>query len=227
MKAILLYSGGLDSTTALAYYKKLGFNLSCITFNYGQKNKFEIQAAKSLTKYYNISEHIIINIDRSIFNSVSSLNSKKHVEEFESYNPYKNYIPTTYLPSRNIIFLSYATAVAESRQISNIIFSANKNDINDYPDCSIEFVEKFNSAINKGTHIGKKEGITILTPFIDKTKSEIIELGLSLTVDYANTQTCYNPTKLGSPCRKCDACLLRESSFINIGLMDPILNIGK
>lgn len=213
MKALLLLSGGIDSTTALAFYSQKGYELTCLTFNYGQKNQFEIQSSKLLAQLYKVKEHIFVDIDNQIFNSSSSLNSKKEIEKFECYTPVKDFIPSTYLPSRNIIFLSFACGIAESREISNLIFSPNKEDSIDYPDCSLDFVETFNSALNKGTHIGKKQKINILTPFIDKAKSEIIELGLSLNVDYSMTQTCYNPDHNGKSCLKCDACLLREKSF--------------
>lgn len=216
MKALLLLSGGIDSTTALAFYSKKGYELTCLTFNYGQKNQFEIPSSKLVAQLYKVKEHIFINIDNKIFNSFSSLNSEKEVEKFECYTPVKDFIPSTYLPSRNIIFLSFATGIAESRQINNIIFSPNKEDSFDYPDCSLDFVEAFSSALNKGTHIGKSARINILTPFIDKTKSEIIELGLTLNIDYSKTQTCYNPDETGNPCLKCDACLLKEESFNRI-----------
>ncbi len=223
MRAVLLFSGGIDSTTALTYYHNLGYELTCVTFNYAQKNQFEIEVTKSIAMLHKISEHLVINIDSQIFNGTSSLNSDKEVEKFDSYIPNKNFIPTTYVPSRNTIFLSFAAAIAESRKIYNIIFSPNKNDAIDYPDCSLDFVKTFNRAINKGTQTGKKKGFKILTPFIDKTKSEIIELGLSLNIDYSKTQTCYNPNNIGQPCFHCDACLLREFSFKKLGLHDPLL----
>lgn len=218
MKALLLLSGGIDSTTALAFYTQKGYELTCLTFNYGQKNQFEIHSSKLLAQLYKVKEHLFVNIDSQIFNSSSSLNSEKEVEKFECYTPIKDFIPSTYLPSRNIIFLSFATGIAESRQIENIIFSPNKEDSIDYPDCSINFVDAFNSAINKGTHFGKNANLNILTPFINKTKSEIIELGLTLNVDYSKTQTCYNPDEKGNPCLKCDACLLRLQSFNKLNI---------
>jgi 7-cyano-7-deazaguanine synthase len=218
MKALLLLSGGIDSTTALAFYSQKGYELTCLTFNYGQKNQFEIQSSKLFAQLYKVKEHIFVDIDNQIFNSSSSLNSEKEVEKFEYYTPVKDFIPSTYLPSRNIIFLSFATGIAESRQINNIIFSPNKEDSFDYPDCTLDFVEAFSSALNKGTHIGKNSKINILTPFIDKTKSEIIELGLTLNVDYSKTQTCYIPDEKGNPCLKCDACLLRLQSFKKLNM---------
>lgn len=224
-KAVILLSGGIDSATALAKYSKKDYEIVTVTFNYGQRNRYEIECAKQLSNLYKVKEHIIISIDSSIFNSSCSLNSDKEMDKFEQYIPKKGFIPNTYLPSRNIIFLSYATAIAESRNINRIIFSCNKQDKIDYPDCSRAFIKSFTKTINKGTNLGKKNKFKIITPFINKTKDEIISLAIKLNVDLSKTQTCYDPMSNKKPCNKCDACLLRKSSFEKLKIIDPLEKI--
>lgn len=225
MRFVILLSGGLDSATSLAKYSKKGYEIISVTFDYGQRNRFEIECAKQLSNLYNVKEHILIPIDSSIFNSSCSLNSDKEMDKFEQYVPNKGFVPNTYLPSRNIIFLSYAAGIAESRNINKIIFSCNKQDKVDYPDCGKSFIKSFIKTINKGTNLGKKSEFKIITPFINKAKTEIISLAIKLKVDLSKTQTCYDPMLSKKPCLKCDACLLRKSSFEILKIIDPLEKI--
>ena len=213
MSSIVLLSGGIDSYTALALSQKRGKEIIALTFDYGQRNRFEIEASKKICKSLRITEHIIINIDSSYTGSFSALNSNKYKES-------ENEIVSTYYPARNIIFLSYATSLAESRRCEEIIYGCNKEDAQDYPDCRPQFAASFQEMIAVGTHNGKN--IKISTPFIHLTKAEIIQLGISNDLNYAISQSCYFPKDDGKPCLVCDSCKLRDKAFKSINKADPI-----
>ena len=214
MKSIILLSGGIDSFTALSISKKRGKDLIALTFDYNQRNQFEIEASKEICQALGIKEHLIISIDSSYTNSFSELNSDNYISK-------NNEIVSTYYPARNIIFLSYAVSLAESRNCKEIIYGCNKEDSKDYPDCRLEFVSSFQKMIAKGTYLGKD--IKISTPFINLTKAEIIQLGLSNNLDYGISQSCYFPKKNGKPCLECDSCKLRNNAFNLIEIKDPLI----
>ena len=212
-KGIVLLSGGIDSTTTL-YIAKRKYNLVALTFNYGQRHKKEIECAKKLASLNNIKLYIV-KIDLSWANS-SLVNRKINVPLNRDLNT--NEIPNTYVPARNIIFLSYAFSLAESLSIKNIFIGAHIQDYSCYPDCRPEFLKRFSEAVNFGI---KKGGISIKAPLIYKSKKEIIKIGLKLNVPFKYTWSCYNGFK--KPCLKCDSCRFRISAFESLGLTDPLL----
>lgn len=205
-KCVLLLSGGLDSVTTLAYISSLGYSVSAISFQYGQKHSIELEYAKYNAKKYNAS-HTIFNMQDIFVNFNSSLinNNTKGIK--------KNSFPTTYVPARNTIFLSVSLGFAESIDACEIFIGANIVDYSGYPDCRPEFIKAFESAANLGTSFNGK--FKIQAPLINMTKSEIIKLGKSLEVDYTNTISCYNPNSNGSECGICDSCKIRIEGFKN------------
>lgn len=225
-KAIVLLSGGLDSSTVLALARSKGYECYCLSFVYGQKNSFEIEAAKKLAKIYQAKEHIIIDIDLTVFTS-SSLTSALKVPEYQDLGHLKNgEVPNTYVPGRNTILLAYAFAYAESLGIADIFIGCNSVDYSNYPDCRPEYIEKYEQTINLAK--ARVDGnIKIHAPLLHLSKSEIIILGRSLGVDYSLTTSCYNPDEDGHPCAGCDACLLRLGGFAKAGFVDPLSYIQR
>ena len=213
MSSIVLLSGGIDSYTALALSQKRGKEIIALTFDYNQRNRFEIEASKKICSCLGIKEHVTINIESSYTGNSTALNSTNYVQSQAD-------VVSTYYPARNIIFLSYATSLAESKGCSEIIYGCNKEDAQDYPDCRPEFADIFQKMIGVGTHNGKN--IKISTPFIHLTKAEIIQLGISNDLDYAISQSCYFPKENGKPCLECDSCKLRGQAFNSINMNDPI-----
>ena len=221
-KAVILLSGGLDSTTCAAIARKKQFELYGLTINYGQKHIFEIESAKSVADYFNMKKHIIINIDLASFGG-SSLTSK-NLEVPKNRILSNNDIPTTYVPARNTVFLSISLAQAETINSFDIFIGVNALDYSGYPDCRPEFISQFEKLANLATKesIEKKRKYKIHTPLINLTKSEIIQKGLKLNVDYSITSSCYDPHKNGNPCGNCDACMLRLKGFEEAGKKDPL-----
>ena len=221
-KAVILLSGGLDSTTCAAIARKKQFELYGLTINYGQKHIFEIESAKSVANYFNMKKHIIINIDLASFGG-SSLTSK-NLEVPKNRILSNNDIPTTYVPARNTVFLSISLAQAETINSFDIFIGVNALDYSGYPDCRPEFISQFEKLANLATKesIEKKGKYKIHTPLINLTKSEIIQKGLKLNVDYSITSSCYDPHKNGNPCGNCDACMLRLKGFEEAGKKDPL-----
>jgi 7-cyano-7-deazaguanine synthase len=220
-KAVILLSGGLDSTTCLALAGKEDFELFALTINYGQRHNFELKASKLIASLYNVKKHSIIDINLAEFGG-SALTDDIEVPKNRSENEMSN-IPITYVPARNTIFLSIALAWAESLKAHHIFIGVNSLDYSGYPDCRPEFIKSFETTANLATKIGVEgEKISIHTPLINLTKGEIIKLGLSLGVNYGLTSTCYDPKKNGNPCGSCDACLLRIKGFNSIFENDPL-----
>ena len=221
-KAVILLSGGLDSTTCAAIAKKKQFELYGLTINYGQKHIFEIESAKSVADYFKMKKHIIIDIDLASFGG-SSLTSKD-LEVPKNRILSNNDIPTTYVPARNTVFLSISLAQAETINSFDIFIGVNALDYSGYPDCRPEFISQFEKLANLATKesIEKKGKYKIHTPLINLTKSEIIQKGLKLNVDYSMTSSCYDPHKNGNPCGNCDACMLRLKGFEEAGKKDPL-----
>lgn len=217
-KAVVLFSGGLDSTTVLVYALKQGYDVYPLTFSYGQRHVIEIkQSERTLEKYGLLNRQTIFSIDLTPFVNCSLINKNLEVPEFA-----ENRIPSTYVPSRNLIFLSVASGFAETLGAEKIFIGVNSVDYSGYPDCRPEFVEAFNKTIAVGTKQGVESGIEVAAPILNMSKKEIIELGMSLQVDYSLTHSCYNPTPDGLSCGVCDSCRLRLEGFRQAGFVDPL-----
>ena len=217
-KAVVLFSGGLDSTTVLVYAMKQGYDVYPLTFSYGQRHAIEIkQSERTLEKYGLIQRQTIFSIDLTPFVNCSLINKNLEVPEFA-----ENRIPSTYVPSRNIIFLSIASGMAETLGAEKIFIGVNSVDYSGYPDCRPEFVDAFNKTIAVGTKQGVESGIKVEAPILNMSKKEIIELGMSLGVDYSLTHSCYDPTPDGLSCGVCDSCRLRLEGFRQAGFKDPL-----
>ncbi|MDH5718558.1 MAG: 7-cyano-7-deazaguanine synthase QueC [Spirochaetia bacterium] len=216
-KAVVLLSGGLDSAVCLYEAKNLGYQIITLTFNYGQKHDIELQYAKNLAKNISAIESIVFNLNLSLIGK-SSLTDNIEIPKHRENIHEKNNIPNTYVPGRNIIFLSMAAALAESRDCQNIFIGVNQMDYSGYPDCRIDFIKSFQEMLALGTKSGIEEKpITIHTPLIYLTKSEIIKKAASLNVPVQQTWSCYDPQKTNDgtflPCLSCDSCILREKGF--------------
>ena len=215
-KALVLFSGGLDSTTMLAMVKSKGYEITALTINYNQRHVSEIDFSKKSLSQLQINKQIVFDLDLSKIGG-SALTDNIPVPIDSNDN-----IPTTYVPARNTIFLSLASSFAERLNISDIFIGANIIDYSGYPDCRPEFIKSFEKTINLGTKLGVEGNhFRIHTPLIKMTKAEIIRKGHSLGVDYSLTLSCYNPTDSGLACGKCDACKFRKDGFKNAGLPDP------
>ncbi len=223
-KAVILLSGGLDSTTNLAIAKDMGFDLYALSFQYGQRNNPELEMAKINAKDFGAKEHKIIDINLDSFGG-SALTANIDVPKNEGNKVSTDDIPITYVPARNLIFLSLATAYAEVLGAWDIFIGVNAVDFSGYPDCRPVFIESFEKTANLATKAGLSEEnqIKIHTPLIHLKKSEIIEKGISLGVDYSKTLTCYDPTPEGLACGKCDSCVLRRNGFLEANIEDPTI----
>ncbi len=224
--AIVLLSGGLDSTTVLAIAKSEGFAVHALTFRYGQRHSAEIDAAKSIARRVGVRRHHIVDIDLTRFGG-SALTADIPVpkdRDLAPTSPAAKGIPITYVPARNTIFLSYALALAEVTGSSTIFIGVNALDYSGYPDCRPEYIKAFEQMANLATRAGVegKTRVTIRTPLIALSKAAIIKLGTSLGVDYSQTTSCYDPGRNGEACGRCDACQLRLKGFCEAGLDDPI-----
>jgi 7-cyano-7-deazaguanine synthase len=220
--AVLLLSGGLDSTTMLAYAVDRGFDVHAITFRYGQRHSSEVEAARSVARAYGVKDHVVVDIDLRTFGG-SALTADIAVPKDRSVDAMASGIPITYVPARNTIFLSFCLAWAEVLGASDIFIGVNALDYSGYPDCRPEYVAAFQHMANLATR-GGVEGTTpirIQTPLLHLTKREIVELGRSLDVDYSITLSCYDPGPGGEACGHCDACTLRLKGFAEAGTPDP------
>jgi len=222
-KAVILLSGGLDSATTVAMAREEGFELYALTFLYGQRHEIEINSARKIAEFFYLSNHLIIEIPLGEL-AKSSLTGGDDIPLERSYNEIASEIPSTYVPGRNLVFLSYAVSYAESISATNIFIGVNAVDFSGYPDCRPEFVKAFQKVVDEGTKAGvSDEGrIEINAPLLYMSKKEIIEKGLSLNVDYSLTHSCYSPKDDGIPCGKCDSCILRNKAFKEIGINDPV-----
>ena len=221
-RAVVLLSGGLDSTTCCAIALDQGFVLSALTVTYGQRHQIEIDAARMVAAHFHITDHVVTNIDLRAFGG-SALTSDIAVPKHNDASEVGNEIPVTYVPARNTIFLSFALAFAETRNANAIFIGVNALDYSGYPDCRPEYVSAFQVMANLATKAGVEgaQPLKIHTPLIDHTKAQIIQAGLNLGVDYAMTTSCYDPDATGAACGHCDACLLRLKGFHDAGLTDP------
>ena len=223
-KAVVLLSGGLDSATVLAIARSQGFELYALSFSYGQRHIWELQAAARVAAYLGVVKHRTANIDLRIFGG-SALTDDIAVPKGRSTDDMSHGIPITYVPARNTIFLSFALAWAEVLGSSDIFTGVNALDYSGYPDCRPEFIEAFEKMANLATKAGVegRQLLKIHTPLIALSKAEIIRKGIELGVDYALTSSCYDPSASGEPCRQCDSCLLRQKGFRENGIEDPLV----
>ena len=220
-RAVVLLSGGLDSTTTLAIARR-DHSVIAMSFRYGQRHGSEIDAAKRAALRFGVERHVIVDIDLRVFGG-SALTADIAVPRDRTTDQMAAEIPMTYVPARNTIFLSYALALAEVTDAREIFIGVNAVDYSGYPDCRPEFIESFERTANLGTRAGVEGSnpITIQAPLIRMTKAEIIRTGLSLGVDYSGTISCYDPTEDGRACGRCDACQLRRKGFADAGVPDP------
>ncbi len=222
-KAVVLLSGGVDSTTVLAIAREQSFEPYALTFHYGQRHCVEIEAAKRTAEKYGAIQHVIIEIDLRQFGG-SALTSDFHIPKGRSLEQIGRGIPITYVPARNTIFLSFALAWAEVLGANDIFVGVNALDYSGYPDCRPEYIAAYERMANLATKAGVEGGqrLKIHTPLINLTKAQIIRKGLKLGVDYSMTSSCYDPSPLGEACGACDACLLRLRGFAETGSPDPL-----
>ncbi len=212
-KSVVLLSGGLDSATTLAYAISKGYECHAVTFDYGQRHRFEIKAARKVAKALGAKEHLVIKIDLRKFGG-SALTSDISVPKGRKAKEIGSGIPVTYVPARNTVFLSLALAFAEASGAHDIFIGVNALDYSGYPDCRPEFIRAFERTANLGTKAGVEGAkFKIRAPLIKMTKAEIVRLGRKLKVDYSLTHSCYDPAPDGTPCGRCDSCLLREKGF--------------
>lgn len=221
-KAVVLSSGGIDSTTAMVIAKHEGYKIYSLSFFYGQRHAFELEAAQKVANAIGIAEHLVINIDLKKIGG-SSLTDDIDVPKDRDEQEMIREIPVTYVPARNTIFLSFALAWAEVLNSSDIFIGVNAIDYSGYPDCRPEYIDAFERMANLATKAGVEGDIKIRirTPLIRLTKAQIIQKGIELEVDYALTHSCYDPSPQGLACGRCDSCFLRRKGFKEAGVSDP------
>jgi 7-cyano-7-deazaguanine synthase len=221
-KAVVLSSGGLDSTTVIAIAQSEGFEIYSLSFDYGQRHVYELKAAERIAERFQVAKHLVIGIDLHAIGG-SALTDNLDVPKSRSLNTMSSEIPITYVPARNTIFLSYALAWAEVLKSANIFIGVNAVDFSGYPDCRPEFIAAFEHMANLATKIGVegKTRVRIRTPLLHLNKAQIIAKGIALGVDYSITHSCYDPSSEGLSCGQCDSCVLRHKGFIAAGIPDP------
>lgn len=221
-KAIVLSSGGLDSTTAMAIARHEGYEIYSLSFRYGQRHAIELEAARRVAKALGAKQHLVIDIDLAKIGG-SALTDDIEVPKSRTEQDMQKEIPVTYVPARNTIFLSYALAWADVLRALDIFIGVNAIDYSGYPDCRPEYIEAFEHMANLATKTGVKgkAEIRIRTPLVHMTKAEIIRKGIELGIDYSMTFSCYDPSAEGKACGHCDSCLLRKKGFREAGVPDP------
>ncbi|MCP4700541.1 MAG: 7-cyano-7-deazaguanine synthase QueC [Gammaproteobacteria bacterium] len=221
-KAVILLSGGLDSATVLAIAKTEGFALYALSFRYGQRSEVEVQAARRVAEHLGAARHLIVDIDLRLFGG-SALTSELAVPKNRSAEQIGHGVPITYVPARNTIFLSYALAWAESLKAADIFIGVNAIDYSGYPDCRPEYIAAYERMANLATKAAAVDGqkVHIHAPLNYLNKTQIIQKGLALGVDYALTVSCYEASPAGKACGECDSCLLRQKAFAELNLADP------
>jgi 7-cyano-7-deazaguanine synthase len=226
-KAVVLLSGGLDSTTVVKMAQAEGYRVFALSFDYGQTHKVELEAAARVAAAFGVERHVVAKVDLRSFGG-SALTSNVEVPKGRSSAEMGVGVPVTYVPARNTVFLSLALAWAEVLEATDIFIGVNALDYSGYPDCRPEFIAAFEAMANLGTKIGTEGGqrISIHTPLIAMTKKQIIEAGLALGVDYGMTMTCYDPSATGEACGACDACQLRLKGFAEAGASDPVAYVS-
>lgn len=220
-EAIVLLSGGLDSSTMLAMAKAQGYDVTALTFDYGQKHRRELQSAKKVAKSIGVKEHIVMSLDLGQLLQSSLTQKGMGIPRRRSKREICDGIPDTYVPSRNIIFLSIASSIAESRGADAVFIAANAVDFSGYPDCTPEFILAFQRVLEVGTKAGKEgKPIVVEAPLLSKTKADIVREAVKLKVPLKLTWSCYEGGE--KACGECDSCQLRLRGFSEAGLEDPI-----
>ncbi|MDO5554338.1 MAG: 7-cyano-7-deazaguanine synthase QueC [Planctomycetia bacterium] len=221
--AVVLLSGGLDSTTVCAMACHENRRVFALSFDYNQRHRVELQAAREAAKAFQVAEHLVLPIDLSLFGGSSLTDPNLPVERTVPLEEIGRHIPSSYVPARNTVFLSLALAFAETRNAEEIWIGVNRIDYSGYPDCRPEFIAAFENLANLATKAAVENGtrFSIVTPLLDLTKGEIIRRGIELGVDYSTTRTCYSPDQQGRACGVCESCLLRLAGFRDAGLTDP------
>ena len=222
-KAVILLSGGLDSTTVLAIAQAQGYEPYALSFRYGQRHSVELVSAQRVAQAMQVKEHVIADINLRAFGG-SALTADIDVLKGRDTDTMETDIPITYVPARNTIFLSFALGWAEVLQAQHIFLGVNALDYSGYPDCRPEFITAFETMANLATKSGVEgHKLHIHSPLIQMSKADIIRQGLALGVDYSLTSSCYDPAEDGKPCGQCDSCLLRAKGFAEAGVVDPLL----
>ena len=225
--AVLLLSGGLDSTTLLALATRDGYAVNAMSFRYGQRHQHELTAARAVAARYGVARHVIAEIDLRVFGG-SALTADIDVPKDRDAAQMSTGVPVTYVPARNTIFLSYALAWAEVLGAREIFIGVNALDYSGYPDCRPEYIAAFERLANLATRAGiEGDAVKIRAPLIDLSKREIIDLGTNLGVDYSLTTSCYDPGADGAACGHCDACQLRLRGFSESGRRDPARYVSE
>jgi 7-cyano-7-deazaguanine synthase len=221
--AVVLLSGGLDSATAAAIARQQGFSLFALSIDYGQRHRFELQAARHVAESLGVVRHVVLSVDLTQFGG-SALTAAIDVPKDRLTAEMADGIPITYVPARNTIFLSLALAFAETVGATDIFLGVNAIDYSGYPDCRPEYIEAFATMANLATKssVEGHRAFTFHTPLIHWTKAEIIQNGMALGVDYRLTHSCYDPAPNGLSCGRCDSCQLRRKGFVEAGLVDPL-----
>lgn len=223
--AVVLSSGGLDSTTAMAVARSEGFSIYSLSFDYGQRHAVELTAAQRIARYFDAVDHLIVSIDMKRIGGSALTDDRIHVPKDTNLDSAASTIPVTYVPARNTLFLSYAVAWAETLKAGDIFIGVNAMDYSGYPDCRPEYIAAFETMANLATRAGVtgEAPVRIRTPLIQMRKSQIIQTGVALGVDYAMTISCYDPDSKGAACGHCDSCRLRRRGFQNANIPDPTL----
>jgi len=226
IRAVVLLSGGLDSATVLAIARHEGYELCALSFRYGQRHVYELECAQRIARGMGVARHEIVEFDLRQFGG-SALTSDMEVPKDRArlLSAKTQSIPTTYVPARNTIFLSFALAWAETLQANDVFVGVNALDYSGYPDCRPEYLAAYEKMAQLATRAGVEGArLQIHAPLIKLTKAGIIRRGIELGVDYSLTSSCYDPAQDGAPCRRCDSCLLRAKGFEELGVADPLLS---
>ncbi|MEZ6057078.1 MAG: 7-cyano-7-deazaguanine synthase QueC [Planctomycetaceae bacterium] len=227
-RAVVLVSGGLDSATTLALARQEGFSCWALSFDYGQRHRHEIEAARRVCESIGVEQHVVLPLNLRVIGG-SALTSDVAVPKDRSNAEIETGIPITYVPARNTIFLSIALGWAEVLGATDLFIGVNAVDYSGYPDCRPEFIQAFESLANLATQVGVEAGgpFRIHTPLIRLTKQEIIQRGAAAGVDFGLTLSCYDPTPSGHPCGHCDSCQLRAKGFAEAGILDPTTTLSN
>jgi 7-cyano-7-deazaguanine synthase len=216
-KAVILVSGGLDSSTVLAMAKQQGFDCYTLSFDYGQRHRSELFAAAKVSEAMQVEAHKVVSLDLGTIGGSALTDTNIDVPEYETTG-----IPVTYVPARNTVFLSIALGWAEVLGANDIFVGVNAVDYSGYPDCRPDYINAFEQMANLATKAGVEGNkLTVHAPLIDMTKGQIIQAGLKIGVDYAVTVSCYQADEQGAACGVCDSCRLRKQGFIDAGVKDP------
>jgi 7-cyano-7-deazaguanine synthase len=224
-KAVVLLSGGLDSTTTLAIARSEGYACYALSFRYGQRHALELESAEAVGKALRVDQHVIVDIDLRRFGG-SALTSDIAVPKGRDTEKMASGIPVTYVPARNTVFLSFALAWAETLGADDVFIGVNALDYSGYPDCRPEYLRAYEEMANLATKAGVEDGrrLQIHAPLIAMTKGDIVRKGIELGLDHSLTSSCYDPLPDGRPCLSCDSCRLRAKGFAEAGLPDPLLS---